>query len=103
MEFIKYSMNDLFVIWSDPQDYIQDGERTLYCEVFLQQFKLFAKMTKLLKFKWVEKKQCGIDDAWLQKNDYSRKGVQVKLLDDIGLLKKERFQLHYDRIFRVSC
>lgn len=56
VKFLKQSYNDLCICWNDPQPYNQYGERTLFSEVFLQQLKLFSRMTKLLYFKWIEKK-----------------------------------------------
>jgi hypothetical protein len=58
IEFMKQSYNDLCICWSDPQNYNQCGERTLFSEIFLQQLKIFAKMAKVLFFKWIEKKKC---------------------------------------------
>jgi hypothetical protein len=88
IEFLKQSYNDLCVCWNDPRDYSQGGERTLFSEVFIQQFKLFSKMTKLLQFKWVEKKMNNTDHTWLVKKDFVKKEVQLKLLDGIGIMKK---------------
>lgn len=55
VEFLRRSYNDLCICWNDPCDYEHNGERTMFVEVFVQQFKLFSKITKLLQFKWVEK------------------------------------------------
>lgn len=89
-EFVKLSYNDLCVCWSDERDYCSDGERTLFCEVFIQQFKLFSKTTKLLRFKWAEKKMNDHDASWLPKKDYDKKEVQLKLLDGVGTLMKKK-------------
>ncbi|KAI8080853.1 uncharacterized protein B0P05DRAFT_468782 [Gilbertella persicaria] len=89
IDFLKQSYNDLCICWNDPQDYSQGGERTFFSEVFIQQFKLFSKMTKLLQFKWVEKKLNNTDYSWLVKKDYIKKDVQLKLLDGIGIMKKK--------------
>jgi hypothetical protein len=86
--FLKQSYNDLCICWNDTQDYQQGGERTLFSEVFLQQFKLFAKMTKLLYFKWIEKKMNNTDHVWLAKKNYVKKDIQLKLLDGTGIMKK---------------
>ncbi|KAI8978983.1 hypothetical protein BDB01DRAFT_725846 [Pilobolus umbonatus] len=88
IDFIKQSYNDLCICWNDTRDYQLGGERTLFSEVFLQQFKLFAKMTKLLYFKWIEKKMNNTDHVWLAKKNYVKKDVQLKLLDGIGIMKK---------------
>ncbi|CAO3616503.1 unnamed protein product [Mucor fragilis] len=56
VKFMQQSYNDLCVNLDDPPDYSQSGERTLFVETFVQQFKLFSRMTRLLYFKWVEKK-----------------------------------------------
>lgn len=88
VDFLKQSYNDLCICWNDPRDYSQSGERTLLSEVFIQQFKLFSKMTKLLHFKWVEKKMHNTDHIWLAKKDFVKKEVQLKLLDGIGIMKK---------------
>lgn len=88
IDFLKQSYNDLCICWNDPRDYSQSGERTLLSEVFIQQFKLFSKMTKLLHFKWVEKKMHNTDHIWLAKKDFVKKEVQLKLLDGIGIMKK---------------
>jgi hypothetical protein len=53
VEFLKQSYNGLCICWSDPQDYEHRGERTLFSGVFIQQFKLFSRMTRLLYFKWI--------------------------------------------------
>jgi hypothetical protein len=55
-DFVKRSYNDLRVCWADEREYTSDGERTLFCEVFIQQFKLFSKIIKSIKFKWAKKK-----------------------------------------------
>jgi hypothetical protein len=87
-EFVKQSYNDLCICWSEERDYSNDGERTFFCELFIQQFKLFSKITKLLKFKWAEKKINNRDTSWLAKKDYNKKEIQIKLLDGLGTLKK---------------
>lgn len=64
---------------------MKGGERTLFSEVFIQQFKNSGKMTKLLQFVWwIEKKMPNIDHSWLVKKDFVKKEVQLKLLDGIG-------------------
>ncbi|RCI02333.1 hypothetical protein CU098_011895 [Rhizopus stolonifer] len=88
VKFLKQSYNDLCICWNDPQPYNQYGERTLFSEIFLQQFKLFSKMTKLLYFKWIEKKLQNTDHIWLTKKNYVKKDVQLKLLDGVGIMKK---------------
>jgi hypothetical protein len=88
IDFLKLSYNDLCICWNDTQDYQQGGERTLFSEVFLQQFKIFAKMTKLLYFKWIEKKMNNTDHVWLAKKNHVKKDVQLKLLDGTGIMKK---------------
>lgn len=88
IDFMKQAYNDLCMCFNSPQDYSLGGERTLFSEVFVQQFKIFAKMTKLLVFKWIEKKLPNVDHSWLVKKDFVKKDVQLKLLDGIGIMKK---------------
>jgi hypothetical protein len=88
VEFLKQSYNDLCICWSDPQEYQNYGERTLFSEVFVQQFKIFAEMTKLLHFKWIEKKLNNTNHIWLTKKNFVKKEVQLKLLDGAGVMKK---------------
>lgn len=69
--------------------YGNTGERALFGEAFLQQFKLFGKITKLLSFKWVEKKQQGVDHLWLTKKGFNTKEIDYKLLDGVGVYNEE--------------
>lgn len=90
VDFIKQSYNDLCVGWNSPQDYSQAGERTLFSEIFISQFKLFSKMTKLLHFKWIEKKLTNTDHSWMVKKDFIKKDVQLKFLDGVGIMNKNK-------------
>ncbi|KAK4519166.1 uncharacterized protein ATC70_009398 [Mucor velutinosus] len=88
MKFMQQSYNDLCVNFNDPPNYSRSGERTLFVETFVQQFKLFSRMTRLLYFKWAEKKLQSSDHCWLLKKDFQKKDVQLKLLDGVGIMKK---------------
>ncbi|KAL9544078.1 hypothetical protein PS6_008941 [Mucor atramentarius] len=90
MSYMKQSYNDLCIIFNSSKDYSKGGERTLFSEVFVQQFKFFAKMTNLLEFTWIEKKMLNVDHSWLVKKDFVKKNIQLKLLDGIGMMKKNK-------------
>lgn len=80
---------DMYINWNDPDSYVGKGERTIFCETFLQQFKIFGKMTKLLKYTWVEKKQTGVEHPWMVKHKYVNKDVHSKMLDGIGIMQEK--------------
>lgn len=69
VDFFRPSYNDLCICRNDPRDYNPSGGRILLAEVFIQQFKLFSKMTKLIYFKWMEKKLHNTDHIWQSKEE----------------------------------
>jgi len=89
VKLMQQSYNDhLCVNFDDPPDYSQSGERTLFVETCVQQFELFSRMTRLLYFKWVEKKMKSSNHCWLSKKDFQKKDVQLKLLNGVGIMRK---------------
>jgi hypothetical protein len=45
-------------------------------------------MTKLLHFKRIDKKLNNTDHIWFTKKNFVKKEVQLKLLDGVGVMKK---------------
>ncbi|KAF1805142.1 hypothetical protein FB192DRAFT_1455388 [Mucor lusitanicus] len=73
------------MVFSAPEDYLKGGERTLFSEVFIQQFKNSGKMTKLLQFVWwIEKKMPNIDHSWLM----AKNNINFIMLESSGVVEE---------------
>ncbi|EPB84425.1 hypothetical protein HMPREF1544_08789 [Mucor circinelloides 1006PhL] len=88
---MKQPYNNLCIVFNSSQGgYLKGGERTLFSELFVQQFKNFAKMSNFLEFTWIEKKMPNVNHSWLVKKDFVKKDIQLKLLDGVGMMKKNK-------------
>jgi len=91
ISFMKQPYNNLCIVFNSSQGgYLKGGERTLFSELFVQQFKNFAKMSNFLEFTWIEKKMPNVNHSWLVKKDFVKKDIQLKLLDGVGMMKKNK-------------
>ncbi|KAI9486311.1 MAG: hypothetical protein EXX96DRAFT_39065 [Benjaminiella poitrasii] len=90
-EFIKYAMLDFLLNLKRPENYNNNDERSIYCEVFISLFKAFGNCTQSLGYTCLkhrcEKKAKDSDYVWLVSNDFAKeKKNNLKLLDGVGRL-----------------